>query len=183
MGETTEGLRQDIEDTRSAMSGTLEAIGDRVSPGRILERRRNRMMGWVRDAKDKVMGTADQVTNQIGEGAHHIRSAPSTAVDGMASGTRGTPIVAGSIAFGVGVLIGSIVPPSRAEQRLGEQARAATEPLKNELQEAAHEMVDHLREPVQNAIGTVKETAQDGAQQLREAADEGANEVRQRASS
>ena len=91
MGETAEGLRQDIEDTRSAMSGTLEAIGDRVSPGRILERRRNRMMGWVRDAKDKVMGTADQVTNQIGEGAHHIRSAPSTAVDGMASGTRETP--------------------------------------------------------------------------------------------
>ena len=183
MGETTEGLRQDIEDTRSAMSGTLEAIGDRVSPGRILERRRTRMVGWIRDAKDKVMGTADEVTNHIGEGAHHIRSAPSTAVDGMASGTRGTPIVAGSIAFGVGVLIGSLVPPSRAEQRLGEQARAATEPLKNELQEAGREMVDHLREPVQNAIGTVKETAQDGAQQLREAADEGANEVRQRASS
>jgi hypothetical protein len=183
MGETAEGLRQDIEDTRSAMSGTLEAIGDRVSPGRILERRRNRMVGWVRDAKGKVMGTADEVTSHIGDGAHHIGSAPSTVVDGMASGTRGTPIVAGSIAFGVGILIGSIMPPSRAEQRLGEQARAATEPLRADLQEAGREMVDHLREPVQNAIGTVKETAQDGAQQLREAATDGADEIRQRASS
>ena len=61
MDETTEGLKQDIEDTRSAMGDTLEAIGDRVSPGRILERRRNRMVGWARDTKDKVMGTADDL--------------------------------------------------------------------------------------------------------------------------
>jgi hypothetical protein len=183
MGEAAEGLRQDIEETRSAMSGTLEAIGDRVSPGRILERRRNRMTGWVRDATNKVMGTADGVTTGIGDGAHQIRSAPSTAVDGIASGTRGTPIVAGSIAFGVGVLIGSIVPPSRAEQRLGEQARSATEPLKAELQEAGREMVDHLREPVQNAVDTVKETAQESAEHVRETAGDSADEIRQQASS
>ena len=183
MDDTTEGLKQDIEDTRSAMGDTLEAIGDRVSPGRILERRRNRMVGWARDTKDRVMGTAAGVKTHVGQGVHQVGSAPSSTVDSLTSRTKGTPLVAGSIAFGVGVLLGSILPPSRAEQRLGEQARNATEPLKAELQEAGREMVDHLKEPVQEAVETVKETAQDGAQHLRDTASDGADEVRKRASS
>ncbi len=183
MDETTEGLKQDIENTRSAMGDTLEAIGDRVSPGRILERRRNRVVGWARETKDRVMGTADAVKSHVGDGVHQMGSTPSSTVDSLASRTKGTPLVAGSIAFGVGVLFGSILPPSRAEQHLGEHARSATEPLKAELQDAGHEMVDHLKEPVQDAVETVKATAQDGAQRLRETASDGVDEVQQSASS
>jgi hypothetical protein len=183
MGETTEGLRQDIEDTRSAMSGTLEAIGDRVSPGRILERRKNRMAGWAREAKDRVMGKADDLASLGGDGVSHVTHAPGSTVDGIKSSTRGTPLVAGSIAFGIGVLIGSVMPPSRAEQRLGEQARHAVEPLKGELQEAGRDMVDHLREPVQEAVEAVKESAQDSTQQVRDVASDGAGQVRQNMSS
>ena len=50
MGETTEELRQQIEQTRNGLGDTLDAIGDRVSPGRMVERSKNRMTGGVRSA-------------------------------------------------------------------------------------------------------------------------------------
>jgi hypothetical protein len=179
MGETTEELRHDIEDTRASMSDTLEAIGDRVSPGRVIERRRNRMIVWIGNAKDSLMGSADDLTSRVGDSAHHLADAPSTTMQGVRSGTKGAPLVAGGIAFGVGVLVGSLVPPSRTEQRLGQQVVAAVEPLKHELQEAGRDMADHLREPVQEAVEDVKQSAQAGAQQLRQSASEGADQVRQ----
>ena len=41
MGQSPEALRDEIAGTRQDMTDTLEAIGDHVSPARILERRKN----------------------------------------------------------------------------------------------------------------------------------------------
>ena len=178
MGEGTEGLRRDIEDTRSAMSGTLEAIGDRVSPKRIMERRRNRVVVWARDAKERVMGTADDLTSRIGDGAHEVGHAPQSVAASAKERTKGSPLVAGGIAFGLGVLVGGVFPASRTERRLGEQTMRAAEPLKGELEDAGRQVADHLREPVREAVQDVKATAQAGAQQVQETAQEGADQVR-----
>jgi hypothetical protein len=43
MGQSAEELRRDIERTREGLGETLDAIGDRVSPGRIMERKKNRV--------------------------------------------------------------------------------------------------------------------------------------------
>jgi hypothetical protein len=180
MDQTTEGLKRDIESNRVAMTGTLEAIGDRVSPGRVIERRRNRMVMWVRDTKDKVMGTAEDLTSSVGDRAQQLGDAPHAAADSMRSGTRGTPLVAGGIAFGVGVLLGSVLPASDSERRLGQQVRQAIEPVEGELREMGREMADHMREPVQDAVETVKESAQDKAQELKASAVQGAEQVQQR---
>jgi ElaB/YqjD/DUF883 family membrane-anchored ribosome-binding protein len=179
MGETPEELKRDIEDTRSSMTGTLEAIGDRVSPGRMLERRRNRMVIWVRDAKDKVMGTADHLTDRAGDTAHRMGDTPTAAIDSVRTTTAGAPLVAGGIAFGIGVLIGSLIPPSRTERQLGEQAMHAVEPVKAELQEAGRGLVENLREPVTEAVEDVKQTAQDSAQQLRQTATDTTQQIKQ----
>jgi hypothetical protein len=179
MGETTEELRQDIEETRTSMSGTLEAIGDRVSPGRILERRRNRVIVWFGNMRSSLMGTADDVTSKVGDTAHHLADTPSSTMQSVRSSTKGAPLVAGGIAFGIGVLAGSLMPASRTERRLGQHVGDVVEPVKNELQEAGREVADHLREPVKDAVQDVKQSAQDGAQQLRESASEGADQVRQ----
>jgi hypothetical protein len=179
MGETTEELILDIEDTRASMSGTLEAIGDRVSPGRMLERRRNRMIVWARNARASLMGSADGLTSRMGDTAHHLADAPSSTMQGVRSNTKGAPLVAGGIAFGIGMLVGSLVPTSRSERRLGEQVGAATAPLKNELQEAGREVAEHLREPVKEAVDGVKESAQGSVQELRESASDSADQVRQ----
>ena len=179
MGETTEELVRDIEDTRSSMSGTLEAIGDRVSPGRVLERRRNRMVNWTARTKDRIMGTAENLTDKAGGTAHKVTDAPGAAMDTVRSSTSGAPLVAGGIAFGIGVLLGSVIPSTRAERQLGEQARQAVEPVKAELQEAGQQLVENLKEPVAEAVGDVKETAKAGAEQLKDRAGQGADEVKQ----
>jgi hypothetical protein len=179
MGETPEELTRDIEDTRSSMSGTLEAIGDRVSPARVMERRRNRVVLWFERSKDAVMGKAEDLADHASDKMHRVGDAPSGAVDSVRSSTSGAPLVAGGIAFGVGVLLGSALPPSRTERRLGEQARKAVEPVQSELQDAGRELVQNLREPVTEAVQDVKETAQDSAHQLRDKASDGVEQVKQ----
>jgi len=178
MDQTTEGLKRDIETNRAAMTDTLEAIGDRVSPGRVIERRRNRMVLWVRDTRDRVMGTTEDLTERVSGKAHQLGDAPHAASDRLRSETRGAPLVAGGIAFGIGVLLGSVLPASDAERRLGQQARQAIEPVQGELQEMGREVADHLREPVQDAVQTVKESAQEKAQNLKGSAQEKAQDIK-----
>jgi ElaB/YqjD/DUF883 family membrane-anchored ribosome-binding protein len=165
---TTDELRRDIDNRRTAMSGTLEAIGDRVSPGRIIQRRRNRMIVWVGNARDRVMGTA-----------HAVTSAPADTVDTVRGSTTGAPLVAGGIAFGLGMLVGTLIPTSRTERQLSQEAMRAVEPLKTELQEAGQEMVEQLKEPVSAAVDDVKETAQQAAHEVRQSADDAAAEMRE----
>ena len=55
MGQSAEELRYEIADTRAELGQTLDAIGDRVSPGRMIERRKNR---FVR-------------RHAVGQGPHH----------------------------------------------------------------------------------------------------------------
>jgi len=141
------------------MSGTLEAIGDRVSPGRMMERRKNRVIVWFGCARDRVMGTAQDVTDRVSDKAHTVGSAPSNAMETVRSNTSGAPLVAGGIAFGVGMLVGSVFPASRTEQQLGQRAKEAAEPVKKELQDAGQQMVEQLKEPVSEAVEDVKQTA------------------------
>ena len=56
MGQSPEELRREIEQTRMGMSENLDAIGDRVSPGRIVERRTNRVRNSVTSLRERVMG-------------------------------------------------------------------------------------------------------------------------------
>jgi len=170
---------RDIDDTRSSMSGTLEAIGDRVSPGRVLERRRNRVVNWYLRSKDRVMGTAENLTDRAGDTAHRVTDVPGAAMDTVRSNTAGAPLVTGGIAFGIGLLIGSMIPPSRTERQLGQQAQHAVEPVKNELQEAGRDLVQNLREPVTEAVNDVKETARSGAEQVRQQTSESTEQIKQ----
>jgi len=176
---TTEDLRRDIDDRRASMSDTLEAIGDRVSPGRMLERRKNRVVVWFGSMRDRVMGTAQDMSDRMSEKAHAVGSAPSDSLDKVRSNTIGAPLVAGGLAFGVGLLIGSLIPPSRTEKQVGQKAMQAAEPIKHELREAGQEMVEQLKEPVGEAVEDVKQTAQQGAQQVRQSAAGAAQELRE----
>ena len=79
--------------------------------------------------------------------------------------TQGNPLAAGLIAFGAGWLISSLLPASRQEQRLAQQAteKAADvgRPLADKARDAAMEIKDNLQEPAQEAVASVKDTATD----------------------
>ena len=58
MGQEAEALKADIEQRRESMTGTIDAIENKVVPSRIIERRRAAVSGWVGGVKERVMGSA-----------------------------------------------------------------------------------------------------------------------------
>lgn len=59
-------LRRDIGDTRQDMDRTMEAIGDRVSPQRVYERRTYRVRRGFRDFRERIMGSPDYDYDEVG---------------------------------------------------------------------------------------------------------------------
>ena len=170
MGQSADQLRREIEDTRGDLGETLEAIGDRVSPGRMIERRKNRMMLSLRTVRERVMGKASETGRAMGDTAGGAIDTLTSAPDTVREQTQGSPLMAGAIAFGVGVITASIVKPSEFEREAAEQLIDKVEPVKQELKDAGQEMAEHLKEPLREAVDQVKETAAGGAQAMTDAA-------------
>jgi hypothetical protein len=185
-------IRREIEQTQANLSSDVDALTEKVTPSRIVERRIDRAKNTAARLKDTVMGSdtgptgthprstaqgaVDSVTDTASSAASSISDTATDAASAAASAvqdtphairrqTRGNPLAAGLIAFGAGWLISSLLPASRREQELAEQAKdKATElgqPLADAAKQAATEMKDNLQEPVQQAVGSVKATATD----------------------
>lgn len=169
MGQSTEQLKRDIENTRGHLGETLEAIGDRVSPARVVERRKNRMMRSITNVRERVMGTASDTGRAIGDTAGGAIDTLTSTPDTVRQQTQGSPLVAGAIAFGVGLLAASIAKPSEIERRAADQLADKVDPLKDELKQAGQELVEHMQEPVREAVAQVKDTAAEGSQVVADA--------------
>jgi cell division septum initiation protein DivIVA len=179
MGKSASEVRSEIEGTRQDMSETIDAIADRTSPGRIIQRRRARMAGGLRSVRERVMGRAQDTYSSAGDSAYGVagsaRDTAGSVVEGarqapekVVEQTQGNPIAAGLIAFGGGLLVASLIPPSETEQRIAGQVAEKTQPVRDELQRAGQEVVDDLRS-----------TAQQGAEQVKQRASEAAGTVQE----
>jgi ElaB/YqjD/DUF883 family membrane-anchored ribosome-binding protein len=117
-------------------------------------------MGRVRDT---VMGSAEGARGRLGDAERRVEDR-----------VEGNPLGAGAVAFGIGFLIGSVLPGSRPEERLvgqvepvltdvastaAEEARTAAE----ELAPAAREEAAALRDEAAGAARTVKDRASSGS--------------------
>lgn len=185
-------IRDDIETTRSELSANVDALADKVSPGRIVERQKNKVRGVVQDVKDSVFGREDDPYDEgmLQSAGHAVQDAGEAIQDTaqrvphqIRSGTRGNPMLAGAIAFGVGFLAASVFPSSRAERDAvrtvadNRQVREVTEQVKS----SAREMGDHLKEPAREAAEEVRHTAEDGIEDVKHAVQEGAAQVQDEA--
>jgi Protein of unknown function (DUF3618) len=179
MGKSTGEVRSEIEGTRQDMSETIDAIADRTSPGRIIQRRRQRVSDGWRSVRERVMGRAHDTYGSAGEAAQGVggtaRDAAGSVVEGarrapdkVIEQTQGNPIAAGLIAFGGGLLVASLIPPSEAEQRVASQVVEKAQPVRDELQRAGHDVVEDLRS-----------TAEQGAEQVKQRATEAAGTVQE----
>jgi hypothetical protein len=201
-----EQIRQQIERTQANLSQDVDTLTEKVTPGKIVERRVDRARDTAVRLKDKVMGsnplhsgghtvsghhiggggvqaaapqTADRVSGTASAAASSVQDAASTATGAVqdaastAAGavqeapqairrqTRGNPLAAGLIAFGAGWLVSSLLPASRREQELADQAKqVAQEKVAPVAQQVAGEVKENLREPAQQAVESVKSTAQ-----------------------
>jgi gas vesicle protein len=185
MSENPDAIRADIEATRARLGTNVDAVADKVTPSNIVHRQTDKVKDAVFGVKDKVMGAADTATSNvhsvtgsagsgisssIGDAGSAIADAPHRA----AVKTQGNPLAAGLIAFGAGLLVSSLIPPSQKEREAAEALKNAAEPVTTQLTDAAKDMAEGLKEPAQEAMENVKATATDAVQTVK---DEGQGSV------
>jgi len=194
VAEVSQELRHDIERIRDDLDTTLDALGERVSPRRIAQRRKDAVKSRVTRVRTAVMGSAQQTTGQTrqaassakesaqqaaGKAADQVRQAPEM----IQQQAQGNPLAAGLVAFGAGMLLATLFPPTEAEQRAASAVQERVEPLKDQALEAGREMKDHLQESARQSAEQVKETASEATQEVKQQAQSSAEQVKDQAKS
>jgi len=152
-----------------------------VSPGRIVERRKNRVRNSLSSVRERVMGSATDAGHAIGQSAGSTVDTIKGTPDAVVQQTQGSPLVAGAVAFGVGMLMASVFPASAKEQELAGELKEKAQPLADELKGSAQEMAEHLKEPAREAMESVKQAASEGQQAVTETAKDAAGSTREAA--
>src|SRR5579875_1569094 len=138
-----EQIQQQIEATRESLSTNVDRLTDKVSPAAVVGRRVDRIKGSASSLRDKVMGAmpdAGSVQSAAGSASEAAGNAPQL----LRQQAQGSPLAAGLIAFGVGMLVSALIPPSQAEQQLAARA-----------EDAAKDKAQELRGPVQERVQDV----------------------------
>lgn len=179
MSTDPEQIRREIDRTRHDLSGNVNALGDKVNPGSIARRQVGRVRGAATSVKETVMGrdadpSDDGLVGSVGD-------AVSDAPGAVTRKTQGSPMAAGLIAFGAGLLIASLLPASQAEQQAAENIKQKAQPLVDELTDAGKDLAENLKEPAQQALEEVKSTASDAAQTVKDEATSGVEDVKSQA--
>jgi len=182
MGTSTEELSSDIAETRRELAQDVDALQDRVSPSAIIERRKSAVRGRLASAKDRIMGTGQSVMG-TGQGSlQGVTSATSSAGSAIEERVEGSPLAAGLIAFGAGLVIAGLIPASKVEaqgaQRLKEAAQEHGEPLIDQAKSTAQEVGEQLKEKASEAAEEVKSSAQESAERVKEEAPTGSSRDR-----
>jgi len=178
-------LRQEIERTQRALSTDVDALSEKVTPGRIVERRVNRARRGLTGLRDRVMGSVSDTASTVGstvsqtsdQATSAVSDAVSSAPHAVRRQTEGNPLAVGLIAFGVGWLTASLLPASRAERQLGEQVKDFAQEHAAKLGEVAEQVKDNLAEPAQQAARSVTSTAQDAVATVKEDAQSAVGDV------
>src|SRR5689334_21549123 len=117
----------------------------------------------ARWAAGSVSDAASSAASTIQDTATSAAAAVQEAPQAVRRQTQCNPLADGLISFGAGWLISSLLPASRQEQRLAQQATEkaadAHRPLADKARDAAIEIKDNLQEPAQKAVASVKDTA------------------------
>lgn len=171
MAEEPRDIEQQIAQTRRELGADVDALADKTSPSRIVERQVSRTRRSATRLKDRVMGTTSDAVEGAGQGAKsaagNVQGTASSMTAAAQRGAEGNPLAAGMIAFGVGWLISSLIPASGKEKQVAGQveevAQDRGQPLGQAAGEAAKQVADGLREPAQQAMAQVRgETRQAG---------------------
>ena len=181
MSNDPEQIRRDIERTRTELSENVNALGDKVNPGSIAKRQVGRVRGAATSVKDAVLGSASDAADTGQRVAGSIEDTVSDVPTAVARKAQGSPIAAGLIAFGAGLLVSSMLPASRAEQQAAQAVKETAQPLDDDLADTAKEMAGNLQEPAQQAQEGVKATAADATDTVREEAASAAADLQDKA--
>ena len=137
-------IRADIERTRAALSDDVDDLAESVKPKNVAGRQVGKVKEAASNIKDRVMGSDDDdysgsavgtvgdkassaedavadkayaakdtVSEKASEAGDAVRQAPRR----MKRKAQGNPLAAGVIAFGLGMLVSSLIPSTEKERR------------------------------------------------------------------
>lgn len=180
MAQESDELRQQIDEQRAEISGTVSEIENRVRPSRIAARRtdlvKQRMSGW----KDAVFGSSDDGWDRHGSVgtsqdslADRASGVASTAADTIRHGperarreTRGNPLAAGAVALGAGWLVAGLMPESRQERKLVARAEPKLAEAVATAKSEGEALASELKEPAKEAAEQMQHSAKDAAAEV-----------------
>ncbi len=186
MGESTEELTHDIEESRNRLGAHLDELQDKVSPAAIADRKkqaarskvlgiREKALGTARQAGDKASGTGSGLTDKVSGTA-------SDAADTAQEQFQGAPLAAGVAAFGLGMVISALIPATRAEQKAAVQVKSTVQeqaqPLVADAKQAAAEVGQNLKDSATESAQQVKQTGQEAAAHVKDEGQSSAQNVK-----
>lgn len=188
MTQDPDQIRAEIERTRSNLSSDVDLLADTVNPRNVARRQVGKVTGAMGSVREKVMGSASNVGDSAGSAASSVGDAASSVgetashVPDMArSKTQGSPLAAGLVAFGAGLIVSALLPASDKEAQAAAAVKEKAEPLKQEVTSVAKDTAQQLREPAQEAVESVKQTAQDAAAEVKDQGQSSVTDVRDQA--
>lgn len=151
------GMKEHVmgSDSRSNLSSTAsaqesaEGVGSQDTAGR---------------SRSKAKEKAGMAKSKAGQFSSAAQKTPAR----MKAQTQGSPLAAGAVAFGAGMLAAAFLPSSKAEERVGEQLKEHSGELLEPVKQTAHDMQEGLRGPANEAVEAVKSAAQGAAQTTKE---------------
>ena len=201
-------IRADIERTRATLSNDVDDLAESVKPQSVARRQVDKVKDAVGSVKERVMGSDDDdydrvavgtatdrayaakdavadrayaakdtVTEKAYEAREAVREAPTT----VKRKTQGNPLAAGVIAFGLGMLVSSLIPSSERERQAVSTLQENLEPVKEKAAEVARDMGESLRPAAQEAAESIKSTAQEGVEIVKQEGQAAAQDVKDQA--
>lgn len=159
------------------------SMGDRAHAA--ADDARASMHGAADQARDAMGDAGDRVSGWADDAQHAVQQAPAQ----LRGRTAGNPLAAGLIAFGAGLLVSSLIPASRVEQRAAEglkeqaaplvdEAKQVAQQLRDDLEPVAHDAAQSVKESATEAVDHVKADGADKAQDLKAASQDAARQVK-----
>jgi len=165
MGQDPDAIRQDIEQTRSEMSETVEAVGYKAD---VPSRAKDAVSDKVENMKSKVSDTATRAKEAVTGTASRAGDATPSRGQVKQAGRRAAgmakenPLGLAIGAAAIGFLAGLAIPSTRVEdEKLGPVA----DQVKDRVKETGQEALDHGRQVAQDVASTAADTARQSAQE------------------
>lgn len=173
-----EEIRRQIEATRAGLSDDVNALSDKVSPAHIAKRQRDKLAATATSVKESIMGSSDSAASAAGQAMSSVQDAVTGAPGMVATKTKGSPLAAGLIAFGAGLLVSSLFPATQKEAEVAATVKDKAEPLVSEVTAAVKDSASNLEEPAQQALESVKSVASDAVDTVKEESAGAADDVK-----
>ncbi|MGK5742297.1 DUF3618 domain-containing protein [Micromonospora sp. URMC 103] len=98
MSTDPDQIRREIEATRNSLSSDVDALAYKVSPGRIVDDRKQRVRTALQNVRDRVMGTASDLGHGTGHAAHSVGERASSAASSVGDAAHSAASTVGDAA-------------------------------------------------------------------------------------